>query len=88
MYSALWPYTHGVKHYVADVRCCPLVHHVVMFIDVQDVGRRRQRASFESRPPIAKGFVVVNYDGINWAISPRQQSVETLRWALEFIEVI
>jgi hypothetical protein len=58
MHVAFRPKAHRVIHKVCYVRSFPFIHHVVMLINVQNVGRRRQPAFTNASSPSCECMIV------------------------------
>jgi hypothetical protein len=88
MHSARWPHLHGMNHEVPNVRHRSIVHHVVMLIHVQDMGRRTQHSTSNHRPPPLKSRMVFLNHERNRAIGPFQELPEPFCGRRDLIEVV
>ena len=57
MHSTLRPHAHGMEHKVGNVGLLPLVHHVVMFVNMKNV-RSFDALCLASLHPSGKGVIV------------------------------
>jgi len=77
-----------VNHDIGDIRHRLLIHHVVVFVDVQDMRWRGQTPFLELLPPAFENRTVFfNYE-IHRTTGPGQETIESLYWFFDGIEVV
>lgn len=89
MHATLRPYCHRMEHEVADVGLLSLVHHVVVFVNVEDV-RGRDTGSPPSVPPVSECVIVSFNNQGHRPVRPGEEATEVndrVRHEVEVVEV-
>lgn len=87
MHSALRPHAHGMEHEVGNVGVLSLVHHVVMFVYMEDV-RWCDVVCLPSLPPSGKGVIVPFHNYRHGTRCPVEQFLQTQSGVGHLVEVI
>ena len=87
MHSALRPHAHGMEHEISNVGLLSLVHHVVMFVNMENV-RWCHVVCLPSLPPSGKGVIVPFHNYRHGTASPVEKFLQTQGGVGHLVEVI
>jgi hypothetical protein len=87
MHPALGPHAHRMEHEVGNVDLLSLVHHVVMFVNMENV-RWRDVVRLPSLPPSGKCMIVPLHNHRHRTGCPVEQLLETVGRIGHLVEVI
>ena len=87
MHAALRPRAHGVEHKVGNVGLLSLVHHVVMFVNMENV-RWWDIVCLPSLPPTGEGLIVPFHNHRHGTAGPVKQLLQTQDGVRNLIEVV
>jgi hypothetical protein len=88
MNLATWPSTQCVVHDVPDVGGGPSIHHVMVFVHVQNVRRRGDASVVVSALPNAIGLGVSFMNMVDGAVCPVEEAFKILGRVGSEIEVV
>ena len=87
MYSTLRPNAHRMEHEVGNVGLLPLVHHVVMFVNMENM-RWCDVMCLPFLPPLVKGMIVPFHNYRHGTTGPVEKFLQTQGGVGNLVEVI
>jgi hypothetical protein len=87
VYPALRPDAHRMKHKIGNAGLWPLVHHVVVFVNMKNV-RWEDVVCPQFRPPSRESMIVTLQDHRHRTISPVHQKLKAHTWLGQLIEIV
>jgi hypothetical protein len=87
VHTSLRPHTHCMKHKVAYVGLLPLNHHVVVFVNMENV-RWYDVVCPPFRPPPCESVMVTFHNHGHGAASPVQQTLQTYTGFGQLVEIV
>jgi len=87
VHPALRPHAHCMEHEVANVGLRPLIHHIMVLVNMENV-RWHYVVCPPLPPPSCKSVVVTFHHHGHGSASPIQETLQVHTWFRRFVEII